>query len=226
MEKFDARIAHMPAEEFLEMLRERFGCTLIVSGYNHTFGEGGKGNAELMRAFGEKHGIEVITVPEITMEGEEVSSTRIRAHIEAGEMEQAAKLLGRPFGYTETVVQGKRLGRTIGFPTVNFALPEGKICPKNGVYISLAEYNGRAYPGMTNVGTRPTVEEGAKRNVETHLFGFEEDIYGKVVRVSFLKYLRPERRFADVDELQEQLQSDSESVREYFEKHLYTREKP
>ena len=128
--------------------------------------------------------------------------------MEAGQMDAVNNLLGRDYSITGLVREGKKLGRTIGFPTLNLIPDENKLLPKSGVYATEAELDGRTYRAITNVGSNPTVESGNRIKVETHLLGFSENAYGKEITVRFLRFIRDEKRFSSIDELKEQIKSD------------------
>lgn len=196
---FTRDFAAMTAEAYLRLLRERYGASLVVMGYDNRIGSDLKTVAELSGA--------VATLP-IAQDGTPISSTRIRKTLEAGDVARAAAMLGYPYVLYGVVVAGNRLGRTIGFPTANMQLYEPlKLVPGNGVYAVEAEVLGRTCKGMCNIGMRPTVG-GTSRTIETHLLDFDEDIYGLPLRLRFLRRIRDERRFASLEELREQLLRD------------------
>ena len=151
-------------------------------------------------------------VPEQILDGERISSTRIRASLEQGDLAQVNRLLGHPMILTGTVFSGKQLGRTIGVPTANLLLPPELIVPKFGVYATKVVTDGKAYLAVTNIGTRPTVA-GEGITVEAHLLDFEGDLYGKEITVMFYDFLRPEQKFADLDALKTQIAADIAKTR-------------
>ncbi len=212
---------NMSAEDFVgEVLKKRLNCVGVVCGFNHRFGKMGRGNAELLkRAFGDDA---VVVVPEMKLDGETVSSSAIREHIQSGDIEKANSLLGRPFSFKSKVVCGKKLGRCLGFPTANQFFPEGIAVPKRGIYATLCiTAKGEKYYGVSNVGVRPTIVDGSdthKSNCETYIHGFSGDIYGELLTVSFCKYLRPEKKFDTVESLKEQIAVDLACALEYFQK--------
>ncbi len=205
------RVMTMPWQDFLEALLQE-GAAGFVCGYDFRFGKNGEGNGEKMAAFAEERGLPWYIVDEQTMDGEKISSTRIRALIEKGDMEGAKKLLGHFHMFTGKVVHGRGLGHTIGIPTANLQLPEELVCPAFGVYACRACVDGNYYTAVTNIGTRPTVG-GQNVTVEPWLLDFEGDLYGKEVRLEFHKFLRPEQKFENLEELKAQIQKDAEEAR-------------
>jgi len=185
----------------------------ICVGHTWSFGRNRAGNLALLQAMGDRLGFEEIGLPAVEMDGEVVSSTAIRAFVEAGELERAARLLGREFTVLGTVMHGDHLGRTIGFPTANLSAHNEQF-PPNGVYAVEALWNGRALPGVVNIGVRPTIESASgERVLELHLFDFDADLYGQDVEVAFRRFLRPERKFAGLDALKAQIACDVAEAR-------------
>ena len=185
----------MTPEEFVEQILVGVcNAKRVYCGFNFHFGKGGSGTAQQLRSLCISYGIVVEIIPQILVDGETVSSTRIRRLIGQGEMEEAEALLGHPFGYTLEVCHGRKLGRTIGVPTMNQHLPEGLVQPKFGVYASLISLEKRNYYGVTNVGVKPTVGSDCVVSA-TWIPCFHGDLYGKMVDVYLLKFLRPEGNF-------------------------------
>ena len=204
---FDAAMMQMPWEQFAEdVLCERFEAQAVVCGHDFTFGHKGEGNAQKLQAF---FGANCHVIEAVELEGEIVSSTRIRELLQEGEIEQANKMLGRPHFLEGAVIHGKHLGRKIGIPTANMLLPEETVIPCFGVYAS--RVNGT--PAVTNIGIRPTLEDGETPTVESRLLDFSGDLYGKTIKVELLHYLRPEKKFSSVEELKEQIQLDTEKTK-------------
>ncbi len=224
---FDAAFASMPPEEFPDWLNARYGGTVaaIVVGYDYRFGAKAAGDAELLCALCEARGIALEVIDEVTVDGEPCASTYIRNAIREGEVERAARMLGRPFTLCGTVVHAKALGRRFDRPTAN--LDAGaQILPKDGVYASFLSVGGRPYDAVTNVGTNPTVG-GYRRTVETHVIGERLDLYGKTVSVAFLKRLRDERKFGSKELLFAQIEADvaeAKKVCETRKKSVYNSE--
>lgn len=210
MPPFDHSIANMSPYAFVDFLLDELNAKVIVAGFNYTFGKKAEGNAELLSEYAGKKGAEVIIIPPVNLGGEPVSSTRIREALSLGEIEKAEKLLGHTYYFSAEVVKGHRIGRSIGFPTINMYMPKGKLIPKKGVYATAVKIDDKFYPAITNVGTRPTVEEHGSVNVESYIIGFEGDLYGKVPTVHFKRYLRGEKKFDSIEDLKKQLETDEQ----------------
>lgn len=217
MEEFNLEIADMPPEKFVDFLADTLRAKVVVAGFNYSFGKGGVGNAKLLTEYGRKRGIRVVIQEPVLLDGQPISSTRIRNALLTGEMEEAERLLGRPYSFLSVVEHGKRLGRTIGFPTVNFYPDPDKLCPRHGVYIAIGEYGGWEYPAITNIGVRPTVDDGTRLNIESHFIGFWKEIYGEQVTVYLKTWLRGEQKFPSVEALSQQLGRDIKSAQQYLE---------
>ena len=201
---FTREFAAMKAQEYLAMLRDRFGASLVVMGYDNHIGADKLTAREISLT-------PVIVVDPCHSERSEespISSTKIRKALEAGDVERANGMLGYDYELYGVVVSGNRVGRTIGFPTANMQLYEPlKLVPCNGVYAVEVEVLGSVYKGMCNIGTRPTVGGGA-RTIETHILDFDEDIYGLPLRLRFVRRIRDERKFPSLDALRQQLETD------------------
>lgn len=209
---FDAKLAQISPAAFVHFLVEKLGARFIVAGFNYSFGRHAKGSAAYLKEHAEALGAQVFIQPPVNGADGPVSSTRIRGALLEGRPEEAEALLGRPYSLSGVVAHGKRLGRTIGFPTVNFYLPAGKLCPKRGVYAAYADYQGQRYTAITNIGIRPTVDDGDRLNLESHLMGFEEEIYGRPIRILLKHRLREETKFKSVELLKEQLERDKKKA--------------
>lgn len=204
---FDRGFASQSAEEFIrQVLVERLGARTVSVGENFRFGAKARGDAEMLSAQPE---FETRIVPLVEVDGETVSSTRIRALVAAGDMVGARRCLGAPFMVEGTVVKGDRRGRELGFPTANIVPDDRLAIPGHGVYAAFA--NGA--PAAVNVGVRPTFDSGRGVLIETYLIDRDEDLYGKVLRVAFVEKLRGERRYAEVDDLIAQMHRDVEDAR-------------
>ena len=220
---------HMDWEDFIQSyLVGELGVVHVVAGHDFHFGYMGEGNPERLKAKCQALGVGCDIIPKVELDGVTVSSTYIRTLIAQGEMERAVEFLGHPYRLTRQVTHGKRLGSRLGFPTVNLRIPEGVIIPAFGVYAThvwvLPDYPDHqpCIPGegpcmaVTNVGVRPTVEDGDQVTVESFLLDFNGDLYGRTVRVEFYKYLRPERKFPSVETLAEEIQHNADQTREFF----------
>jgi riboflavin kinase/FMN adenylyltransferase len=207
--RFDRALARLSPEQFVrEVLLACCGMQDLVVGYDHGFGRNRSGDVETLRRLGAELGFAVDAVPPADIEGEPISSGRIRRAIAGGDLRTAARLLGRPYTVAGTVTAGERRGRLLGVPTANLGkIPADKLLPPDGVYAVRLEWRGGRAGGMMNQGARPTFDDG-RRLLEVHLFGFEGDLYGEWVRVEWVERLRDVRRFAGVEQLQEQLGRD------------------
>ena len=213
---FTKDFSAMTTQEYLRMLMERFGAKTILLGYDNRVGSDAMDSDQVAGTAGDL-GLEVIRTAMVPSEqGYAVSSTKIRNLLEAGDVQGAASMLGYEYSLHGVVVAGNRVGRTLGFPTANMQLYEPlKLVPGNGVYFVKVETVGKSLFGMCNIGHRPTVSAGNARTIETNIFGFDEDIYGLDIRVTFLRKIRDEVRFASLDELKAQLSRDRDSCQKY-----------
>ena len=210
---FTDDFAKKSPEEFVrEILCDRLNAREIVVGQDFRFGCERSGDINTLAFLGEKYGFNVTTVEKLTVSGEIVSSSRIRGLIKEGNIEEAQSLLGHPIKLTGEVCHGKELGRTLGFPTINQIPPEEKILPRFGVYRSEVAFNGKCYSGLTNIGLRPTVEDAVTPVMETYIIGFSGNIYGKMVTIKLIRFIRPEVHFNSVDELKSQMMNDLEKA--------------
>ena len=212
LEDFDAKMAKISPEKFIERLTGALGAKKIYAGFNYTFGAEARGTSRVLEKLAGQQGAEVSIADPVTYKGEPISSTRIREALREGDAEKAEAMLGAPYSIRGIVEGGKRLGRTIGFPTVNFYPPKHKLCPMHGVYASYAVFEGERYIGITNIGSRPTIDDGDAVNLETHMIGFNRDIYGKPIEIQLKRRLRGEVKFANVSELQHQLSRDKRAA--------------
>ncbi len=216
--RFTPEVAGTPAERFVsEFLAGRLALGAVFVGRRFAFGRGREGDLGLLERVGRAAGLEAVGVDEVLEDGSPISSTRVRREVAAGRVEEAGKLLGRPFAVEGAVVRGDGRGREIGWPTANMKTAN-ELLPGDGVYATRIRMGarGETRPAVTNVGVRPTVGEGAARVVETHVLGFEGDLYGEEVEVLFERRLREERRFPSLADLSEQIGRDVETAREYF----------
>ncbi|MBQ3529908.1 MAG: bifunctional riboflavin kinase/FAD synthetase [Oscillospiraceae bacterium] len=215
---FDRELMSTHWSAFLNSL-VAIGAAGFVCGDDFRFGAGGLGTPKKLAAYCNKRNLPYAVVPEQVMDGERISSTRIRELLEEGKPEKAGQMLGHPHILTGEVLAGKQLGRTIGIPTANLIFPEGVIVPKFGVYACKVGFNGKAYSAVTNIGTRPTVN-GEGITAEAHILDFEGDLYGKEITVAFCKFLRPEQKFANLDALKAQIAEDIAQTQGIFKQTL------
>lgn len=211
---FDRELCGLSARKWMERLRDEYGVRALVIGYDNTFGcDGRKLRHEDFHTLGRETGIEIIDAPEIAG----ISSSAIRKSLLAGEPERAAEMLGYQYPLSGIVVEGKQLGRKLGFPTANISADAGKILPAEGVYAVAVEGIGEhPLPGVVNIGRRPSVESTASVSVECHLPGFSGDLYGRRLTLRFLSRLRDERRFSTLEELRSAIAADTERAVEIF----------
>lgn len=195
-----------------ELIHKAFGARAVVCGYDFRFGAGREGNAELLQNWLSAERISVITPNPVLHNGAPVSSTLIRTLIANGEIKQANMLLGRAFGFCGSVVQGNRLGRTLGFPTVNQLYPEKLQLARFGVYAVYCRFGGKRYSGVANIGVKPTVSYNSSPLCETHIFGFNGDIYGESIEIELAEFIRGERRFSSLESLKAQVEQDKEAA--------------
>ena len=214
---FTDELAKMTPEDFLNnILIEKLHVKEIVAGEDVSFGYKGRGNAEFLLSEQKKGRIKAHIIKKLTVDHTEVSSTLIRELIKNGKIEKANELLGYKYSFTGVAVEGKHLGRTYGFPTVNFYPEKKKVLPPNGVYFTVMKVKDKQYFAMTNIGVRPSVEEKKGINLETHLLAEAEELYGESCTVSLYAYHRPEEKFGSLEGLVEQLKKDRTDCRDFF----------
>jgi riboflavin kinase / FMN adenylyltransferase len=218
VEPFDADFARRSAESFVrEVLHERLRPEAVYVGYDFRFGHDREGSMRTLTELGPHLGFAVTIVPEVTVGGRDVNSTRIRELLAEGHVAEAAELLGRPYRVRGKVIEGDRRGRTLGFPTANLD-PENEVLPAQGVYagrIRLLEDRGAGeLPAVVNVGRRPTFKDAAELLAEAHLIDWTGDLYGRRVELAFLARLREERRFPDIEALRRQIEADRDAARD------------
>ena len=217
MAPFDRAMMTMSWQGFITSLVEQYGAVHLVAGHDYHFGYKNEGTPELLRSRCAELGLGCDIIPKVEYEGITVSSTYIRTLVEAGDVERAAAFLGHPHCLSQIVTHGRRIGRTIGVPTINFVLPPSVLVPDHGVYITRVTLpDGTSCPGVTNVGIRPTVSDGGTLSVETFLLDYDGDLYGQRIRLDFCRRLREEQRFPSLDALRRQILLDIDSARAYF----------
>ena len=214
---FDQKLMQTPWQDFLNMVKEEYAAAGFVCGHDFRFGKKGEGTAALLQEACEKEGLPCRVVAEQKMEGITVSSTYIRSLLEAGEMEKATAFLGHPFCLTETIVEGKKLGRTLSIPTANMALPQELVRPKLGVYAGTIVIDGKTYVAVTNIGTRPTVD-GEGITVESWLPDFSGDLYGKTLTLNLSYFIREEKKFPNLEALQAEIWENARQARKLLGK--------
>ena len=214
--KFDRDFASQPAESFLEhIVHDRLQAREVYLGQGFAFGKDRGGNIDLLRSMSQKLGFIADEVEEVTLRGRRVSSSAIRKLLNAGHVNIARRMLGRPYGVEGEIIRGDRRGHTIGFPTANLK-PRNRVIPKYGVYATATLIDGVWRKSITNIGVRPTFESGSDPSIETYVFDYDGDLYGSVLRVRFLHRIRDEKKFSGIDELKAQIELDTLTARNYF----------
>lgn len=210
--EFDKEFMKIKPEEFVKTLVEKYNAKGIVVGFNYRFGYKNSGDTNLLNKLKDKYGYDLHVMEPCTYENEVISSTRIREALEAKNVFDALKMLGRPYSLKGEVTSGRKIGRTIGFPTANLKYNKNFILPGIGVYYTNVIVNNNIYKGITSVGNNPTVE-GKSLTVETYILDFNENIYGHIIEVNFIKKIRDEKKFDSLKELKEQLNKDKDFAR-------------
>lgn len=214
---FTPELAKLSPQSFVDQYIIGLNVKHIVAGFDYSFGSYGKGTMETMPQF--SNGAFTQTVIEkLTKDNQKVSSSLIREHLQLGQVDKVKEILGRFYTLKGTVVDGDKRGRTIGFPTANIELTDEYIIPKPGVYAVTMEVNNVMYYGVCNVGVKPTFTDNTKISIEVHLFDFNENIYGKNVRVNWHYYIRNEQKFPSFKELVQQIEADKQFAINYFQK--------
>ena len=218
MVPFDDEMRTTPWDRFVtDILVERYGAVHLVAGHDHHFGHRNQGSPELLKEKCAELGLGCNIIPAVTLNGVTVSSTHIRKLLEEGDVETARAFLGHPHVLTQTVGHGRQLGRTIGIPTANLVAPPHVLLPRRGVYAAkITLPDGRAFGGVTNVGVRPTVNNGQDVTVEPWILDFDGDLYGQAIRVEFYRRLRDERKFDSLAALRSQIETDAVKTREAY----------
>ncbi|MBQ8167643.1 MAG: bifunctional riboflavin kinase/FAD synthetase [Lachnospiraceae bacterium] len=210
---FSPEFASMRPYDFIkQVLYEKLGAKYVVVGTDFCFGYKRMGNVDTLLDYQEKFGYKVIAIDKLSLDGHIVSSSAIREFIQSGNIKQANLYMGRNYFIKGTVVEGKQLGRTLDFPTINQLPHEDKLLPPYGAYETRTIVDGRIYKSITNIGNNPTVSDKNNITIETHIIDYQGDLYGKIVKVEFINYIREQKRFHNVEELREQLILDKKYV--------------
>ena len=219
--EFTPELSKLGSEQFIELLRDRYGVNVLVTGYNHRFGHNNRETFEDYCRHGERLGVKVVKAPEYLGKYAPVSSTIVRGLIAAGRVVDAMHCMGRPFALKGKVVHGFHNGRGLGFPTANVGEVDPQmLLPHNGAYAVLAYIDGQMLQGMANIGKRPTLDNGSKLSIEVNLFDFDEDIYGKEITLEFISFLRLEFKMCGLDELKKQLTHDRDNAKRLLQDYL------
>lgn len=218
IQRFDKKFAELSGRDFVQqVLVEKLNAKKVIIGYDHRFGKNRQCGIGDLKLFGEEFGFDVEQIAAKEIDEIKISSTQIRNAILNGKISVANDYLGYKYFFLGTVIKGKQLGRTIGFPTANIQIDSvQKIVPKYGVYVVTGECEGEVYKGMMNIGVRPTVD-GQNLSVEVHFFDFDQDVYGKEFKISILEFVREEKKFDSLEELKNQIAKDKEFSLKYFE---------
>ncbi len=214
---FTQEFSEMDAEEFVDrIICGLFHAEYIVVGTDFRFGHEKKGDIHLLADYASDYGYQLFVIEKERYKDRIISSTYIKEVLRQGDVETAARMLGYPYAVDGVVEHGKRLGRTLGFPTVNLHWPEEKIAPPNGVYFSHIQVDGNCYHGISNIGVKPTVSSENRLLVESYLFDYNGDAYGKEIKVELLQFRRPEQKFESVQELKAVVDQDIAAGQEFF----------
>lgn len=213
---FTREVMCMEPESFIRWITEALSVKCIVVGKDFHFGHNRTGNYKLLEACADKYGYKTCVLDKMQENGRDISSTYVREEIEKGNIQKANHLLGYEFFVKSRVVHGNKIGRTIGIPTINMILPEEKLLPPFGVYVTKVLIEERWYMGVSNVGRKPTISDHNPVGVETYIIDFCQDVYDKVLTVQFLEFLRPEMKFASIEKLKEQMNSDIAKTKNYY----------
>ncbi len=210
---FNLDFARLSPEDFIkQVLHEELGLKGVVVGYDYTFGYRGRGTPSVLEAYAPVYGYKVRVIQPVAIDGQVISSTLIRCLLSQGEIAEAAKYLGYGPFVEGQVVTGDKRGSVLGFPTANLNIEQDVLVPANGVYAVKVSVNGNMFLGVANIGTKPTFQ-GKRRNIEVHLLDFYQDLYGSLIRVTFIRRLRQEKRFETPDDLVKQIERDIAQVK-------------
>lgn len=216
LNSFDEKIANLQAEEFVRYLVEQYNMKAIVLGDDNSFGKQKKGNAQLIEQFTKKYNYEIFKINSFIFDNKRISSSMIREHIINGSIEKANELLGHQYFIISVVIEGKGIGKTLGFPTANLKISGEKLIPLEGVYAVVGLIDNNYYLGICNIGSCPTFKTDDDISVEIHFLDFYQNIYSKKIKVLFLKRIRSEVKFSSKTELTQQIKKDEFFVRKNF----------
>lgn len=214
---FTQEVMSMEPKAFIEWIATSLHMKYVVVGDDFRFGHKRAGDYHTLQEYEDVYGYKTIVLDKLKDSNRDISSTYVREKIADGNIRKANELLGYHYFIKSEILHGKKLGRRIGIPTINMILPEHKLLPPNGVYVTEVLVNDRKYMGVTNVGCKPTVSEECIVGVETYIDDFNQDLYGEKIVVAFLEFIRPEMKFSSIDELKSQMESDIQVARKYYE---------
>lgn len=212
---FTKEFSNVTPEDFINILIEKLNCKVLVVGEDYCFGKNRTGNVDILKKIGEQKGIKVVKISNIVIDGERVSSSIIRECLLNKNIKKANLLLNKPYYILGKVVEGNKLGRTIGFPTANIIPPKNKLLPPDGVYITKTKYKGIIYDSITNIGKNPTVDN-TERTIETYIFDFNQNLYNENIQVYFYDWIRSVKKFNGIEELKGQISKDINIATNFF----------
>lgn len=212
--RFTKEFANISSEDFIkDILVRKIGTSVLIIGYDHHFGKGRNGDFDMLTKLGTEFNFSVEKIPEQDVENVAVSSTKIRKSLSEGDIRHANMLLGYDFSYTGKVIHGQSVGHKLGYPTANIDVNEEfKLIEKPGVYATIAEVDGKSYPAMTYIGSRPTLHDNRPQSIETHIINYDKDIYGKEISIRFVDFVRNEKNFDNFEALKRQIESDEQKI--------------
>jgi len=213
---FTTEVMSMEPKDFIAWIATALNMKYVVVGDDFRFGHKRAGDYHTLQEYEAVYGYKTIVLDKLKDSNRDISSTYVREKIADGNIRKANELLGYHYFIKSEILHGKKLGRRIGMPTINMILPENKLLPPNGVYVTEVLVEGKTYMGVTNVGCKPTVSEDRVVGVETYIDAFNQDLYGEKIVVSFLEFIRPEMKFASIEELKAQMESDIQVARKYY----------
>ncbi|MCR4716468.1 MAG: bifunctional riboflavin kinase/FAD synthetase [Lachnospiraceae bacterium] len=217
---FDDSLKNLSRESFVEeILIKRLNAKKVVIGEDFRFGKGREGDVSWLNSVKDSYNLELIVVPDLADDDGRISSSRIRDCLIKADIKAANKMLGRPYSISGRIIHGRELGRTIGIPTTNVKMPKEQFVPALGVYITKSTIDAKEYYGISNLGFKPTVN-GKHLLCETNLFNFYDDVYDRDMKVEFLEYIRPEKKFSSVMELQEEMKRNILYAKSYVREHF------
>jgi riboflavin kinase/FMN adenylyltransferase len=213
---FTKEVMGMEPEAFIRWMVESLSVKCFVVGDDFCFGHDRRGNHEVLKQFEEKYGYRTIVMSKVQEDGRDISSTYVREEIGQGNISRANRLLGYPYFAKSKVIHGNQIGRTMGIPTINMAIPEEKMIPPYGVYITRALIDNCWFKGVSNIGRKPTISGNNALGLETFVLDFDKDVYEETILVEFLDYIRPEQKFDSIEALHQQILKDIRRTQEYF----------
>lgn len=213
---FTTEVMSMEPKDFIAWISNALHVKYVVVGDDFRFGHKRAGDYHTLQQYETEYGYKTIVIDKLKDSNRDISSTYVREKIADGNIKKANELLGYKYFIKSEILHGRKLGRTLGIPTINMILPENKLLPPNGVYVTEVLVDGKTYMGVTNIGYKPTVSDSKVVGVETYIDNFDQDVYGEKIVVSFIQFIRPEQKFDSIEELKAQMQSDIEVSRKCY----------